>query len=123
MISLSQFFLLIICENLENFFSHVLLKIYLRLMTINSSYTLLTMLLNGSLKSTTNSLSPVITSLVVQPLIKKCRFSSMESVLYSCGNLNVICPHKPIGSGTIERCDFGVCMTLLEKVSHSRGGF
>ena len=92
-------------------------------MTINGSYTLLTMLLNGPLKSTTNSLSPVITSLVVQPLIGKCGFSSMESLLDSCGNLNVICPHKPIGSSTIERCGFGVCMTLLEKVSHSRGGF
>lgn len=37
------------------------------------------------------------------------------------GILNVISPHKFIGSGTTRRCDF-VGMALLEEVQHCRGG-
>lgn len=38
-----------------------------------------------------------------------------------CGSLNVISPHRFMGSGTIRRCDF-VGMALLEEVQHCRGG-
>lgn len=40
-----------------------------------------------------------------------------------CGSLNVIGPHKLIGSDTIRRCHLvGVGMALLEDVCHCRGG-
>lgn len=39
-----------------------------------------------------------------------------------CGGLNVIGPHKPIGSGTIRRCSFVEAgVALLEEVRHYGG--
>lgn len=39
------------------------------------------------------------------------------------GSLNVIGPHKLIGTGSIRRCDFiQVGMALLEEVCHCGGG-
>ena len=39
-----------------------------------------------------------------------------------CGSLNVIGPHKLIGSGTIRRCGLaGVGMVMSEEVCHCGG--
>ena len=39
-----------------------------------------------------------------------------------CGSLNVIDPHKLIGSGIIRRCDLiGVGVALLEEMRHCGG--